>query len=187
MRIVLLTCLLAVVAVISGGCDPLTVHKVTSTVFDGVPSMPTAEQYCKDYHEQATQSELLAERKKQQSVVRDSIHPPYAEKRCNDCHDKTTDSGFVVAADALCVHCHKGFPVGEFLHGPAAVGACRRCHLPHTSKNSNLLVKPKEEVCDICHSEARASRGLHSTAVSKGLVCTECHDPHGGNNRFFLR
>ena len=147
-------------AVVFCGCDPLTVHKVTSTIFDGVPSMPPAEQYCKDYYEQATLDQLDAERKQQQSVVLESKHPPYEEKRCNDCHDKNTESGFVVAKDVLCAHCHKGFPQGRFLHGPAAVGGCLKCHLPHTSQNPSLLTKPKGELCGACHTEERVAKGL---------------------------
>jgi predicted CXXCH cytochrome family protein len=178
---------LAASAVVFCGCDPLTVHKVSSTVFDGFPTMPPPEQYCKDYHELATLDELAAERKQQREVVMESKHPPYEEKRCNDCHDKNTESGFVVPAADLCAHCHKGFPTGRFLHGPAAVGGCLKCHLPHTSQNPSLLVKPKGDVCGICHTEARATQQLHNTMKTRGLVCTDCHDPHGGNDHFFLR
>jgi len=183
---IILISFLAAVAVIAGGCDPLTVHKVTSTIFDGVPSMPPAEQYCKDYHIQATQSELAA-KLKQQGAGQKSEHQPYVEKRCNDCHDKNTDSGFVVAADALCAHCHKDFPKGDFLHGPAAVGGCLKCHVPHTSENPSLLVKPKGELCKSCHTEPRISQQLHNNVKTKGVECTDCHDPHGGSVRFFLK
>ncbi|MFZ4855052.1 MAG: cytochrome c3 family protein [Desulfuromonadaceae bacterium] len=168
-------------------CDPLTVHKVSSTIFDGVPTMPSPQQYCRDYHIQATKEEQAAKQKLLQSVKHDSIHPPFAEKRCNDCHDKSTDSGFVVATDALCAHCHKGFPSGDFLHGPAAVGTCLKCHAPHSADQLNLLVKPLEEICDTCHAEARSSSKLHSSTRARGIACTDCHDPHGGSNRFFLK
>lgn len=178
--------LLSAGALLICACDPLTVHKVTSTIFDGVPSMPPADQYCRDYHIQATQDELAAALKKK-GIKQESTHPPYAEKRCNDCHDKNTDSGFVVPAEALCAHCHKGFPTGDFLHGPAAVGACRKCHSPHSADNPNLLTKPPEELCVACHAEPRTTVSLHSTSQAKGMVCTNCHDPHGGSNRFFLR
>jgi predicted CXXCH cytochrome family protein len=178
--------LLSVFILVASGCDPLTVHKVTSTIFDGVPSLPSADQYCRDYHIQATKDELEAAQKQQKKIV-GSKHPPFAEKRCSDCHDKSTDSGFVVAADALCAHCHKGFPAGNFLHGPAAVGACLKCHGPHSTDNPNLLVKPAAEICDTCHAEARSSSKLHSASRAKGMACTDCHDPHGGSDRFFLR
>jgi predicted CXXCH cytochrome family protein len=178
--------LLTTCALLLCACDPLTVHKVTSTIFDGVPTMPSAEQYCRDYHIQATKDELEA-KQKQQGIKQNSTHPPFAEKRCNDCHDKSTDSGFVVAADLLCAHCHKGFPSGNFLHGPAAVGACLKCHVPHSADNPSLLLRPAAEVCDACHAEARSSSKLHTTSRAKGMICTDCHDPHGGSDRFFLR
>lgn len=187
MNTIKLILLIIATVVLCGGCDPLTRYKVTSTIFDGVPSMPPAEQYCKDYHDQATLDELLTERKEQASAAQDSKHPPFAEKRCNNCHDKSSESGYVVPADRLCAHCHKGFPEGAFLHGPAAVGACLKCHLPHTSPNPSLLIKPKGDLCSACHTEERLAKGLHTTVKSKGLVCTVCHDPHGGNFRYFLR
>ncbi|MEI6827847.1 MAG: cytochrome c3 family protein [Desulfuromonadales bacterium] len=179
--------LLSVSALLTSACDPLTVHKVSSTIFDGVPTLPSAEQFCRDYHIQATKDELAAQQKQLQGVKQGSSHPPFAEKRCNDCHDKSTESGFVVAANVLCAHCHKGYPAGNFLHGPAAVGACRKCHAPHTSDNPTLLVNPAAEVCDTCHAEARSSSKLHTASRAKGIVCTDCHDPHGGSNRFFLK
>ena len=165
-------------------------YQITSTIFDGVPRMPPADKYCKDYHDQAMLDELaeesnLSEAKRMSQ--KESSHPPYAQKRCNNCHDKNTESGFVVEADKLCVHCHTGFPKGEFVHGPVAVGACLKCHVPHSSKFPSLLVKPRSEVCNVCHTERRAAAGLHKTAMSKEIACADCHNPHAGNDRYFLR
>jgi hypothetical protein len=42
-------------------------------------------------------------------------------------------------------------------------------------------------VCDTCHAEARGSSKLHTGSRAKGMECTDCHDPHGGSDRFFLR
>jgi predicted CXXCH cytochrome family protein len=171
------------------GCDPLTVHKVTSTIFDGVPSMPPADQYCQDFHEQAVQEELAAAAKKQQVGQKGtaSQHPPFADKRCSLCHDKNTESGFVTPADQLCGHCHKVFPRGEYLHGPAAVGACLKCHVPHSSDNPSLLSLSKRDVCISCHKETRVAEAMHAKVVTSGMYCSDCHDPHGGSNRYFLK
>jgi predicted CXXCH cytochrome family protein len=190
LRKVLSICATLVVVASLGGCNSLTAYKVTSTIFDGVPRMPPADQYCKDYHDQAMLEELTEEgrrSKEQGSSQGESAHPPYVEKRCNDCHDKNKESGFVVEADKLCVHCHTGFPSGEFVHGPVAVGACLKCHVPHSSKYPSLLVRPRTEVCSICHTEPRAAMGLHKTAISKEIACVDCHNPHAGNDRYFLR
>jgi predicted CXXCH cytochrome family protein len=170
------------------GCDPLTSHKITASLFDGVPSLPPAEQYCQDYHKQALIEEREAEKKlagKKQS--KSSSHPPYVDKRCNDCHDKNTDSGFVVAKEELCSVCHRNFLKEAYSHGPAAVGACLNCHIPHDSQYQSLLKKPITEICGVCHVEQRLTKSMHDNVVAKGMSCTECHDPHSGNNKFFLR
>jgi len=181
-------CAMLIVAASLGGCSSLTMYKITSTIFDGVPSMPPAEKYCKDYHDEAMLDELTEEAKRQQQKTeKGSDHPPYAEKKCSNCHDKNKESGFVVEADKLCVHCHIGFPKGEFIHGPVAVGACLKCHLPHSSSFPSLLVKPRSEICNVCHLEARTSTGLHKMSLSKEIACVDCHNPHAGNNRYFLR
>jgi predicted CXXCH cytochrome family protein len=180
-----LACLLPLCA-----CDPLTVHKVTTTIFDGVPSMPPPDQYCKEYHEKTVQEELEAARRLRLAKVgnQQSQHPPFTEKRCNSCHDKNAESGFVVPQlSELCAHCHKNFLVGDFLHGPAAVGSCLKCHLPHTSENPSLLIKSKAEICSVCHVESRLAVDMHAKVTKQGLACSDCHDPHGGNNHYFLK
>jgi predicted CXXCH cytochrome family protein len=159
-----------------------------STIFDGVPRLPPAEQYCKEYHQRALAEETEAEKQKalEGEKAQASVHPPYAEKRCDDCHDKNTDSGFVVAAKDLCNVCHPDFIKGAYSHGPAAVGSCLACHAPHNSQYQSLLKKPIGELCENCHQEKRLAMKLHDTVKSKKMVCTDCHNPHGGNNRFFL-
>jgi predicted CXXCH cytochrome family protein len=180
---------LVLVMLVMCACDPLTVHKVTTTIFDGVPSMPPADQYCQEYHQvaQTREREATLSLLQANQGSSESQHPPYTEKRCNDCHNKNTDSGFVTPIEQLCVHCHKGFPTGQFLHGPAAVGACSKCHLPHNSSNPSLLSKPKAQLCITCHTEARVAEGMHAKVTATGMFCTDCHDPHGGNNHYFLR
>jgi len=184
------TVLAALVLCVLAGCDPLTRYQVASTIFDGVPKMPPADQYCQDYHVQATAEEREAEAQKQKAGEQQgaaSVHPPYMEKRCNDCHDKNTDSGFVTPRAELCSVCHPNFLKGSFGHGPAVVGACLSCHVPHDSKFPRLLKKSTNELCGGCHHEERLSKGLHDKVFSKGIVCTDCHDPHSGNRKFFLK
>lgn len=169
------------------GCDPLTRHKIATTIFDGVPSLPPPGEYCQDYHVRATAEERETETKKRSAASTDSTHPPYAEKRCNDCHDKNTDSGFVAPRAELCFVCHKNFLKGELGHGPAVVGACLSCHVPHDSKFPRLLKKATNDLCGSCHFEERLSKGLHDKVFSRGIVCTDCHDPHSGNTKYFLK
>lgn len=171
------------------GCDPVTTHKITSTMFDGVPSLPPAEQYCRDYHERALaeEREAAARKKLAEQMSARSEHPPYEQKRCSSCHDKSSESGFVRPLKDLCFLCHPDLATGSFVHGPVVVGSCLKCHAPHNSPNASLLIRTNGALCGACHSEQRLTTGLHGKANDKGMVCIDCHDPHSGNNRYFLK
>lgn len=178
-----------VIAVTLCGCDPVTRYKITSTIFDGVPRMPPAEEYCREYHLQTLNAEAEAEKKRQEAKLTGdaSSHPPYDEKRCDDCHDKNTESGFVTATKDLCAVCHTDLLKGTYAHGPAAVGACLKCHVPHNSPHRKLLSRPQADICSVCHVEERVAKGLHDNARTRGIGCTECHDPHAADNNDFLK
>lgn len=172
------------------GCDPLTRHKVASTIFDGVPSMPPADQYCQDYHQTKLLEEKQSLTKKKTSAElaeTGSSHPPYKEKRCDKCHDKSKDSGLIKPRDEICFVCHPKIIDNYFMHGPAAVGSCLECHEPHSSNNKALLKVDKAKVCAVCHKEARLATAMHDKLAAAGLVCSDCHNPHAGPAKFFLR
>ena len=171
------------------GCDPVTVHKVTSTIFDGVPSLPPAEQYCADYHEQqlAMEEAAAAAGEGSAALVQASKHAPYAEKRCDDCHDKSKQSGLIKPAEKLCFMCHPDILAGANVHGPAAVGDCLECHEPHSAPRPALLKMDKAQLCIFCHKERRVADAMHQRLASKGMFCMDCHDPHAGNGSYFLK
>ena len=170
------------------GCSPTVRYELLSTLFDGVPSLPPAEQFCADYVKESEikkQNEAASKGTHSREKV---LHPPYEEKKCDNCHDKSSDSGFVVKSkNELCFVCHKNFLKGHFQHGPAATGDCLFCHDPHSSVNPSLLKLPLAEVCDKCHREKRQSTSMHDTFRSRGIVCVNCHNPHSENARYFLR
>lgn len=183
-----LFCLMCVLCM-ACGCDPLTVHKVTSTIFDGVPELPPAEQYCQDYHQNKTKEDLEAASKSETANTRQqaSAHPPYAEKRCDRCHDKSTASGLIKPRNEICFVCHPTIIKSQFIHGPASVGGCLECHDPHSSPYPSLLKTEKALICATCHREKRAAAQLHARVAAKRMLCTDCHDPHSGAVQYFLR
>lgn len=177
------------VAVICG-CDPVTTHKITSTIFDGVPSLPPADQYCRDYHEKKLAEEAEAARAKKLVAEKTaaSAHPPYAEKRCSSCHDKNAEEGLIRPKRELCFVCHdRDLVSGAFVHGPAATGACLECHDPHSALYPKLLKNPNGKLCLGCHQEQRLAQRLHTEVSARGMTCTACHDPHSGPARYFLK
>ena len=180
------------VFVLLAGCDPISRHKVLSTVFDGVPTLPPPEQICTEYADlklTAFKEELAGAKKRAEAgdVSQGSVHLPYDEKKCDNCHDKNKDDGLVRPAKQLCLMCHKDFFQGHFQHGPAAVGDCLSCHLPHNSAYTALLKTDRKVICDTCHKEQRAALSLHNKVAERKLDCADCHNPHYGTTPFFLK
>jgi predicted CXXCH cytochrome family protein len=184
-RLLALVCL-----ILLPGCNSLTGHKILTTIFDGVPSLPEPEQLCKEYVE--TQKNLTAEQllkgtKAADADLQRSEHPPYAEKRCDDCHDKQKEGGLIAPPTELCFTCHTNFIKGYFVHGPVAVGQCLSCHVPHNSNYPSLLKVGKKDLCGSCHREGRVAASLHQKAKEKNFNCTDCHSPHFGNAPYFIK
>lgn len=170
------------------GCDPVTRYKVTSTIFDGVPSYPPPEQFCKEYVEKKVETEKAE--LKQQAMKKESTsstHMPYQEKQCDDCHDKTKEGGLVLPKNELCFVCHANFVKGGYVHGPVATADCLACHEPHLSSFPKLLKAASVQMCETCHREQRLTVGMHAKVAAKQLLCIDCHDPHYGNMQFFLK
>jgi len=156
-----------------------------------VPSLPPAEDYCRDAWEkkikslQANEPSAAGEHR----PAENSTHPPYAEKRCNDCHEaeKTSVSGLVKPKNELCFMCHPDILEHAWAHGPAAVGDCLACHLPHEANYPFLLVREPGTLCGKCHTEERLAAAMHERVKAKGMICIDCHDPHSGSSKYFLK
>lgn len=194
LKLVFILCLVAGLAAIGAGCDPTTRHKVLTTIFDGVPSCAPPEEILEEYYQKRIAAELEEEQamgKGQEKYARiTSFHKPYKEKKCKDCHDFTTAVGLIRPLRELCFVCHRDFIryIKEpFVHGPVAVGDCSACHLPHTSVNSSLLEMEKSRLCDKCHQEQRLATLMHERVMTHGMACSDCHDPHYGKVRYFLK
>lgn len=114
-------------------------------------------------------------------------HPPYRENRCRACHDMYRGELVRSIQEGLCVTCHEEL-AGEalFLHGPVAANDCTVCHHYHGSTHPQMLLAGPSELCDQCHDRADLGETPHA-ALPPEQSCVECHDPHGGADRFFLK
>ena len=172
------------------GCEPITRHKVISTIFDGVPTLPPPAPICTGDADKMVapyRDEISKKSAPAALGLNGSKHPPYVEKRCDDCHDKTKENGLVGPRNEFCFICHTGFVKGTYVHGPVAVGDCLACHEPHNSNFPSLLKVNKATVCASCHMEKRLAQGMHEKVRDKGVGCMNCHDPHSTNAPFFLK
>lgn len=172
-------------------CNRVSRHKVVSTILDGTPSLPPAEKFCPELAPElpspAPDKGAPTSAESGTNVTVRSSHLPFTEKRCNDCHDFDQPGGLNAAPDKLCFTCHAEIIQGEFAHGPAAVGDCLACHVPHTSPHESLLIVAREELCAWCHREVRQSRKMHDNVGARNMSCADCHDPHVGENNYFLK
>ncbi len=172
------------------GCDAGSRHAFLSAVFEGYPRLPPKGEYCAepdtDVSAIANSPQTSAKTPEPAARTR-SEHLPYAEKNCSGCHDWETTTGLRVPPQRLCFVCHPDFSREGMIHGPVAVGECLACHKPHHSTNPALLVYPKDQVCEACHKEDRQAEGMHARVRQKDLVCVDCHDPHFGDQKYFLK
>lgn len=171
--------------VILAGCGTAAGQRALTVFFNRVPAFPEPEQYCQEYEAKKP----VAVKGALARVANRSSHLPYEEKRCSDCHkqDKDLGGGLVVERERLCFKCHPDILEHHFVHGPAAEGECLACHLPHSSSYASLLMSELDKVCARCHTEARVASAMHERLGEKGMMCVDCHDPHSGTSKYFLR
>lgn len=178
--------LAAALLLLLAGCSAGARHRAMTIFFNTVPSFPEATEYCGDYLKHKSQA---ATQQTKAAVPVNTSHAPYEEKRCSDCHTEQKDAGggLVLPRERLCFKCHPDIIQHGFVHGPAAEGGCLACHVPHSSSNKALLSVEREKLCVGCHTERRVAAAMHDRLGEKGLFCMDCHDPHSGTSKYFLK
>jgi len=174
-------------------CEQLVSYEVRSWLFDGVPPPEGTVETGLPGDPTGPDSAEGTRRRAPTGPV--SQHKPWVEQKCRACHNVSARPGdagrFMTRASgaALCLSCHRGFPEDRvFVHGPVAAGACIFCHVPHYSEHKALLISEPSHICERCHDRSGLAQTVaHREAEQARASCTECHDPHGGGDRFFLR
>ncbi len=191
--------LAVLLTVLVSACTRERRHEALTFFFDGVPPLdapldPAGSELAALPQTSAERIEALGYNLK---VTRTVTHKPVADRQCSSCHevnDTGRPAGSWVSGTAmlrmpveeLCLVCHpQEDPVR---HGPAASGQCVICHHPHASQNPHLLrLAEPQKTCVQCHLTVDiASAAEHAGSVLE-QSCLECHDPHGGSQRGFLR
>jgi predicted CXXCH cytochrome family protein len=80
--------------------------------------------------------------------------------------------------------CHGDIKNIEFLHGPVNLMQCEPCHIPVENRHEFKPTAKGRELCVTCHEVEAAKQFVHGPFQAD---CTLCHQPHGGNNRHFVK
>ena len=183
---------------LSLACSQTTQYKVLSFFFDGVPepgaARDTAGAIAGGRTSPAVEPRATAPPKQYYA------HTPYRENRCGSCHDSTSGQLIQSVGEGLCLICHsKLIAEARFVHGPVAVDDCTACHHFHGAPFPNQLLVDPVATCLNCHDRVDLSVGDHHQSAPTPLSppsadqaddqrsCVECHNPHGGSDRFFLK
>jgi DmsE family decaheme c-type cytochrome len=132
---------------------------------------------------------------------------PPARQGCEACHGAGSEHfgrlagigifeyAIVEEADAVCLKCHRDetftTDYEKTMH-PLAGVSCVSCHNPHnTTEKHNLKMAPNQ-LCLDCHETERAdfarmsSHPVNLEDPRAGMLCIECHNPHGAEGDFLL-
>jgi predicted CXXCH cytochrome family protein len=122
-----------------------------------------------------------------------SKHQPVENGECASCHNPHSSNfkGLLIKPDGkLCFECHddlqQSIAKAPFKHDPTANGECASCHAPHQSVETKLLVKDRRQLCFDCHEE-KDMAAVKAHAAAPQMTCVDCHDPHAGKDRNFLK
>jgi predicted CXXCH cytochrome family protein len=141
--------------------------------------------FCHHYHRSQNPKLLLGDAKatcfrchKRDSLTAGQYHARIEEQGCLTCHDPHQGNNpfFLKQPESW----------GQYVHGPVAVGDCGFCHHHRASKGPDASADELSGLCFRCHKRRDLPKG-HQHADLRERPCTECHDPHGGDDVFFLK
>ena len=82
--------------------------------------------------------------------------------------------------------CHPGIKAMPVTHGPVDTDVCDACHEEvDPSRHTFKMLNTGSELCGSCHELELEEEHVHQPVADD--LCTECHDPHGGQDRFMMR
>ncbi|MBI5235708.1 MAG: hypothetical protein HY886_05615 [Deltaproteobacteria bacterium] len=123
-------------------------------------------------------------------ILKAVLHKPFEEKRCSVCHEN--GAGYKVKAGAgLCIDCHKTTmdsfnKINSHLTPGIDKNPCANCHAPHASDDKRLMKDKTPRVCYRCHADTREYVAKSAHTHPEIDRCSDCHESHGSNNRYFL-
>ena len=104
---------------------------------------------------------------------------------CEECHNPHGEKERGADNSALCLSCHSEYQGPYVFEHGALDDGCQACHDPHGSFSARLLKMTGNGLCLQCHVQSNfpaSGKKVHSTQLSAGAFCYDCHpDVHGSN------
>lgn len=157
---------------------------------------PVAGGFCTECHDpHKSKEEKLLKRTSQdlcfhchdtEQVYENDFHNIKDETDCIDCHNPHSgDNNFMLETES-CNMCHESL-VDKYkvIHGPVASGNCYQCHVSHKTGTEKLLLLSGHLLCFNCHNAGQILTGETHEGIEDS-DCTDCHNPHGGEDRFMF-
>lgn len=175
----------------STGCSKYTRYHVLNFFFDGVPHPDTLRE---EKLTATTKTDMFDQLQKMEpaSAAKAYRHPPDEKTKdeCTLCHGGKTTNMIIPPRD-ICLKCHSQIKESKlFIHGPTNLD-CTACHEVHGSIAKTLIKKTGNFLCLDCHYTSVNADPYKAEAHKKPeggeLICLSCHDPHGGQDRYFIK
>ncbi len=179
--------LLAAALLLAAACSAPTRYRVLKFFFDGVPDPNRPARVAAQTSTQPAEVAATQPAGVEQPRLLAHAHPLYRDNRCDQCHDMFGGGLVRPVAEGLCNMCHpRPAPGTEFVHKPVADNDCLACHHYHASAYPRILLADPAELCFRCHQRDQLSPESHRATFGRQR-CIDCHDPHGGADRFRLK
>lgn len=163
-------------------------HEILTIFFDGVPPLDAPRKRAERISGQFISEAQTGSAPRRLEMVQ---HAPYQKEECARCHPRelsfSLDEDFDRRGRCFNCHEHSAFKAKldgyAYVHGPVAIRNCLACHDAHESRFPSLLVEAEPRLCFECHDRD----AILSTDAHRGVdSCVRCHNPHGGDGRYFL-
>jgi predicted CXXCH cytochrome family protein len=89
-----------------------------------------------------------------------------------------------LGASCVTAECHGDTAGHEFIHGPLNLNQCEPCHIPIGGRHEFRAAATGPDLCRTCHDIEPDMKVVHGPFQAD---CTLCHNPHGGENRLFVK
>lgn len=89
-----------------------------------------------------------------------------------------------LGGSCVTAECHANMKNNKFTHGPLNMGQCEPCHIAQNNRHEFKAAADGRALCLTCHQSEEKKKVVHKPFSSD---CSVCHNPHGGDNRYFVK